>query len=187
MIYITKPILLLLLFLLNLQCSGNSNAETVLDEKVQLYKKCYVNKDFICMSSMIMPSVIEQLGGVEGFIEMMNGLPALLEASGMQMDASQMTFKARGDLVNHDGTMVSIIPTLQPVKINGMDGNIESSVMAFSDDNGESWFFLEGSDEGKMTIANASPALLQKIDIPTPTLKLGDKTLVQKNGQWTQQ
>lgn len=60
---------------------------------------------------------------------------------------------------------------------------VKGSFIAFSSDKGKSWFFLEGSDESKMMIADESPELLQKINIPVPTLKIGNKLLTQKNGQ----
>jgi hypothetical protein len=168
--------------------SGCSNqTETSLNQKLKQYKKCYTEKDYICMSTMVLPSVIEETGGVEGFIQLMDSLPTILAQQGFTMDAAEMEFGKSGKIVAHEEFAVSVIPTKQPVVVQGTNGIVEGSVIAFSADKGDTWFFLEGSDEGKIAIANDAPALLQKIDIPVPKLKLGDVVLIQKNGQWIKQ
>jgi hypothetical protein len=139
------------------------------------------------MSTMVLPSIVEQTGGVEGFIQIMKSVPAILAQQGLTMNAVDMEFGESSKIVTYEDFAVSVIPTKQPVVVQGKNGIIESSVIAFSGDKGNTWFFLEGSDEGKMAIANDSPALLQKIDIPVPKLRLGDVVLAQRNGQWTKQ
>ena len=148
------------------------------------YKKCFIENDFICMSSMVLPSVVESLGGVEGFVDTMASVPAFLEQVGMSMDASKMQFGDRGPIVTDDQYLVSVIPTTIPILINGQSAIIESSVIGFSGDNGETWFFIEGNGEGKMMIANESPRVLQKVDVPTPRLKMNGQTMIERNGQW---
>ena len=90
-------------------------------------------------------------------------------------------------IVKHDNYIITVVPTTLPIILSGLSGITESSIIGFSEDNGDTWFFIEGTDEGRMTIANYSPEILQKIDVPTPMLKIGEKTLIQKNGQWIPQ
>lgn len=71
--------------------------------------------------------------------------------------------------------------------MQGQEGIISGSIIAFSGDSGSKWFFLEGSHQGKTAIANDSPTLLQQINIPAPTLQLGDVLFIQQNGQWLKQ
>ncbi len=158
-----------------------------LEAKLTQYKKCYTQKDSICLSTMVLPSVVEEVGGVQEFVQLMESVPALLAQQGFTMDAAKMEFGESGPIVSHEEYLVSVVPTRQPVVVQGQEGVIESSIVAFSGDNGETWFFLEGTDESKFAIANDSPQLLQKVDIPAPKLTLGDRTLVQRNGQWTQE
>ncbi len=167
---------------------GCSNqAENNLKESLAQYKKYFNEKDFISLSSLVLPSTVEKLGGVEAFVETMKSIPAFLEQQGMTMDISKLEFGDPSKIVVQDEYSISVISTKQPVVVQEISGLVESSVIAFSEDNGNTWFFLEGSDEGKMAIANESPAILQKITIPTPKMTLGDIVLLQKNGQWIRQ
>ena len=166
---------------------ATKKTELNVDEKLSQYMKCWKEKDYICMSTMVFPKVIEEAGGVEGFVEMMNSLPSLLEELGMEMDASKMIFGNRKPIVKHDNYIITVVPTTLPIILSGLSGITEGSIIGFSEDNGDTWFFIEGTDEGRMTIANYSPEILQKIDVPTPMLKIGEKTLIQKNGQWIPQ
>jgi hypothetical protein len=54
-------------------------------------------------------------------------------------------------------------------------------MMAISKDDGESWSFIDGSVE---CISSIPVKAIQKLDIKSPTLEIGDKKLIQKNGQW---
>jgi len=174
---------LLTILLLN-GCS--SNAEKNLDSKLAKYKECFINKDYVCMSSMVLPSIIQQAGGSKQFVEMMKALPETLTKQGLIMDASKMKFGKNSNIITQNDVLISIIPTEQPVVIQGTKGLMSGSIIAFSNDNGSSWFFLEGNDESKMMITDTVPELLQKINIPIAKLTLGNKTLIQQNARWVQ-
>ena len=168
-------------------CSNNS-AEITLKERLKRYKKCFTQKDYICMSSMVLPSIVEELGGVEAFINTMKLASNMLAKQGMTVDPSKMQFGEPSAIIMHEEFAVSVIPTKQPVSINGKKGYILGSIIAFSGDKGKTWFFLEGSDEGKIALVNEAPGLLQKINIPNPKLQIGDMVFIQKmvNGLETQ-
>lgn len=177
-----KPFVLLLVVNLFYGCSNN--AEKNLNSKLDQYKKCFISNDYICQSAFVLPSLINEAGGVDGFVELMKSTMTNLNNQGMKLFPDKVEFGKRSKLVSHKDLFISVIPTKIPIEIKGDNGFIHGSIIAFSKDSGDTWFFIEGSDEGKTDIANSSPEIMQKINIPTPTLNLGNVVLIQKNGSW---
>lgn len=50
---------------------GNENYKNLLKQDLDNYAKCYSNQDYRCVSSYILPSVIQKIGGINGFIKTM--------------------------------------------------------------------------------------------------------------------
>lgn len=50
---------------------GNENYKNLLKQDLDNYAKCYSNQDYHCVSSYILPSVIQKIGGINGFIKTM--------------------------------------------------------------------------------------------------------------------
>ena len=165
-----------------------SNSSKTLQQKLEVYKKAYKAKDYITMASMVLPSVIEETGGTQGFVDIMQMATRSLEEQGIE--PTKISFGKTGKIVSHEDSLISVIPTTTPVNIQGRDGFIKGSVIAFSDDKGKTWFFLEGTDESRAMIADSVPEILQKITVPTPTVELGSGkdrlVLVQQSGQWVE-
>jgi hypothetical protein len=68
-----------------------------------------------------------------------------------------------------------------------MDGVFKISIIAYSEDEGNTWFFT-GGNKMSLNVENIGPEILEKIDIPVPALIFGegsDKiTLYRQNKQW---
>ena len=161
-----------------------TNKKDKLIEKLNIYKECFKTKDYIKMSSMVLPSIIEEAGGTDKFVEMMNEALEISAEQGIHLDISKLEVGDPGKLYKKNDYLISVIPTKLPIEINSSKGEIESSIIGFSEDNGATWFFIEGDDEGRSSIANTNPEIIQMINVPTPKLTINNKTLYQKNGQW---
>jgi hypothetical protein len=173
----------LIVILFSISCGNNSkNLETKLNE----YKKTYENGDYVKMSSFVLPGLIEQFGGTENFVNTMNSLPELFLGMGMEVDMKKMKFGELGKILSKSNYLISVVPTTLPIKINNVEGVIKSSVICFSQDNGETWFFIEGNDEGRSSISNTNPEIIQMINVPLPEMNINGKTMVQKGGNWVE-
>jgi hypothetical protein len=68
-----------------------------------------------------------------------------------------------------------------------MDGVLNLSIVAYSEDEGNTWFFTGGNKAG-LQIANINTEILEKISVPVPTLIFGEGddiiTLVRQNRRW---
>ncbi len=174
-------ILLVALTTLILSCSQKKNK---LKEKLDQYATSYQMEDYVKMSSFVLPSVMEQIGGTENFVNLMTSLPATFANAGMKVDLRKIEFGEIGEIYEKSNFLISVVTTTLPIEVNNMKGTIKSSVIGFSEDKGETWYFIEGNDEGRTAISNTNPEIIQLIKVPTPEMKIGDKILVQKGGQW---
>lgn len=48
---------------------GNENYKNLLKQDLDNYAKCYSNQNYRCVSSYILLSVIQKIGGINGFIK----------------------------------------------------------------------------------------------------------------------
>jgi hypothetical protein len=153
-------------------------------EKLNIYKECYQRKDYIKMSSFILPILIHDIGGVDKFVEQMNNLPRFFKSKGMQIDMSTIIFGEPEQFYKNENSMIALVSTKLPVAINDQKGFIESSIICVSKDGGITWSFIEGDNEGKSYLAFTNPEIIQELEIPIPKIKINNKTLYQKNGSW---
>lgn len=174
-------------------CDSKSGNDHLLDpdtykkillEKLDIYKGCYQRKDYIKMSSFVLPILIQDIGGVDKFVEQMKNLPHFFESKGMQVDMSASTFGEPEQFYKSGNSIISLVCTKLPISINNQKGFIESSIICFSKDEGATWFFIEGDNEGKSYIAATNPEIIQELDVPIPQIRINGKILYQKNGSW---
>ena len=173
----------LVLFICIFSFACNSSTKK-LENKLNEYKQSYINGDYVKMSSFILPSMIEEAGGTENFVNTMNSIPKIFAQMGMDVDLKKMKFGEVGKVYEKNEFLISVVSTTLPLKIKNINGEIKSSIICFSDDKGETWFFIEGNDEGRSAISNTNPQIIQMINVPTPEMNINGKTLVQKGGNW---
>ena len=174
---------LLLLSTIVVSCSQNKSQ---LKEKLDQYISCYTTGDYVKMSSFLLPSQISAMGGTESFVNTMNSLPETFASLGMIVDIKKIKFGEIGEIYEKSNFLISVVPTTLPIEINGMAGTLTGSVICFSEDKGETWYFIEGNDEGRSAISNTNPVIIQMITVPSPELKVNGKVLVQKGGEWVE-
>ena len=68
-----------------------------------------------------------------------------------------------------------------------MDGVFKMSIIAYSEDEGNTWFFA-GGNKMSLSVENIKPEILEKITIPVHTLIFGEGSdkiiLYRQNKQW---
>jgi hypothetical protein len=80
-------------------------------------------------------------------------------------------------------------PTFPATVFEGMDGVFKMSIIAYSEDEGNTWFFA-GGNKMSLSVENIKPEILEKITIPVHTLIFGvgsDKIILHRqNKQWVE-
>ena len=186
--------MLLLSFLCAVLCLATPGAALAVEEidppdslisAVQRYGKCLQEGDYICAASMVPPAMVEEVGGVQSFVELMEVMFAAMKSRGV--DISKTQFGKPSQVIQGDGYIAAVVPNQTPVVVQGNPGLLTGSLFALSEDDGKSWFFMDGNDDTRTQLLKVVPDILQVLKIPTPTMKLGEVVLVHKNGQWVRQ
>jgi hypothetical protein len=84
-------------------------------------------------------------------------------------------------------TYLMFNPTFPASVFEGMDGVFKISIIAYSEDEGNTWFFT-GGNKMSLNVENIGPEILEKINIPVPALIFGEGSdkiiLYRQNKQW---
>lgn len=126
------------------------------------------------------------------------------------MKPSLVEFSKPTEIVSDDNMYISVIQQIIPITtkgideelkdayllfhpnfpatvFEGMDGVFKMSIIAYSEDEGNTWFFT-GGNKMSLSVENIKPEILEKIPIPVPTLIFGEGNdkiiLYRQNKQW---
>lgn len=126
------------------------------------------------------------------------------------MKPSLVEFSKPAEIVSDDNMYISVIQQIIPITtkgideelkdayllfhpnfpatvFEGMDGVFKMSIIAYSEDEGNTWFFT-GGNKMSLSVENIKPEILEKIPIPVPTLIFGEGNdkiiLYRQNKQW---
>ncbi|MHC4183399.1 MAG: hypothetical protein ACYSR0_08625 [Planctomycetota bacterium] len=185
---------------------GNSMLEK-LEARLSAYKGAFMSNDYSRAASFVSPNMINKIGGEENFARLVQKFTA---STIITLKPSLIEFSRPEEIVSYDNMYISVIrqiipittkgideelkdayllfhPTFPATVFEGMDGVFKISIIAYSEDEGNTWFFT-GGNKMSLNVENIKPEILEKIDIPVPTLIFGegsDKiTLYRQNKQW---
>ena len=110
----------------------SSDPKDTLKSSIKEYKGCMIDNDFQCVAKLTDPSLIETMGGVDGYTK-------LMKSSGLTISA--INIKNISQIKKDGKTMSSQIKYSQTADMNGEKMTMDGSLIATSKDNGSSWFF----------------------------------------------
>ena len=187
---------------------GNSMMEK-LESRLNTYKEAFRSGDYTRAASMVSPNMINKVGGKENFARLVRKFTV---STVIILKPSLMEFSKPDEIVSYNNMYISVIrqiipittkgidkelkdaylmfhPTFPATVFEGMDGVFEISAIAFSEDEGNTWFFT-GGNMMSLNVENIGPEILETIAIPLPSLIFGegsDKvTLYRQNKQWVE-
>jgi hypothetical protein len=178
-----------------------------LESRLNAYKDAFMSGDYTRAASFVSPNKINKVGGKENFARLVR---KFTDSTIITLKPSLMEFSKPEEIVSDDNMYISVIqqiipittkgideelkdayllfhPTFPATVFEGMDGVFKMSIIAYSEDEGNTWFFT-GGNKMSLSVENIGPEILEKITIPVHTLIFGegsDKiTLYRQNKQW---
>jgi hypothetical protein len=172
-----------------------------------VYKDAFQSGAYVKAASLVSPEMIQKIGGEENFARLVR---KFTDSTVMILDPSLLHFSKPEEIVSYDGMLVSVVTQKIPVTTKGvdqelketylqfnpafpasvfedMDGVFNLAIVAYSRDEGDTWFLTGGNEMG-LRVVNIKPDILEKIDIPVPTVLFGEGSdtikLVRQNRQW---
>jgi len=186
---------------------GSSRLEN-LEERLDAYKDAFRSGDYTRAASMVSPNMIRKVGGEEHFARLVK---KFTDSTIMTLDPTLVEFSKPGEIVSDGNMYISVIrqsipittkgideelketyllfhPNFPATVFEGMDGVFKMSVIAYSEDDGNTWFFA-GGNKMSLSVENIKPEILEKLTVPVHTLIFGEDSdkiiLYRQNKQWT--
>ena len=191
--------------------SGETKPNNAMLEKLEsrlgAYKDAFRSKDYVKAASFVSPNKINKIGGAGNFAKIVQ---KFTESTIITLKPTLIEFSKPEGIVFYNNMYISVVKKIIPVTtkgideeikeayllfnpgfpaiiFEGMDGVFNLSIVAYSEDEGNTWFFTGGNKAG-LQIANIDTGILEKISIPAPTLIFGEGddiiTLVRQNRRW---
>ena len=205
---------LFILFLLVYSCTfssagtqpGNSMLKNI-EARLDAYKEAFRSGDYTRAASMVSPNMISRVGGKENFARLVR---KFTDSTIITLKPSLVEFSKPGEIVSDGNMYISVIrqsipittkgideelkeaylmfhPTFPATVFEGMDGVFKMSIIAYSEDEGNTWFFA-GGNRMSLSVENIKPEILEKLTIPVHTLIFGEGSdkiiLYRQNRQW---
>ncbi len=185
---------------------GNSMMEK-LELRLNAYKEAFRSGDYVSAASLVSPNMIKKVGGKENFARLVQ---KFTDSTIITLKPSLVEFSKPGIIVSDDNMYISVIrqtipittkgideelkdaylmfhPNFPATVFEGMDGVFKMSIIAYSEDEGTTWFFA-GGNKMSLSVENIKPEILEKITIPVHTLIFGEGSdkiiLYRQNKQW---
>lgn len=185
---------------------GSSRLEN-LEARLDAYKDAFKSGDYTRAASLVSPNMINKVGGKENFARLVR---KFTNSTIITLKPSLVEFSKPGEIVSDGNIYISVIrqsipittkgideelkeayllfhPTFPPTVFEGMDGVFKMSIIAYSKDEGNTWFFA-GGNKMSLSVENIKPEILEKITIPVHTLIFGEGSdkiiLYRQNKQW---
>lgn len=179
-----------------------------LETRLSAYKEALRSNDYVKAASFVSPEMIHEIGGKENFAKLVQ---QFTDSTIIMLKPSLLDFSKPEKIVSYNNMYVSVITQTIPVTTEDvdeelkktylefnpdfparifegrMDGIFNLSLVAYSQDEGNTWFFTGGNIMG-LRLVNIKPDILKKIRIPLPMLLFGeadDKVkLVRQRKRW---
>ena len=166
-------IVMMLLCVSTVISAADTSYRKLLLKDLDDYLVCWQNENYRCMATYVVPGVVEELGGVEGFIKTMESVPALFEAQGMRLDVSSMNMGVPSPLAEYNDVLISVVLTRIPLEINSERAVLNGSIVALSENQGQRWYYIDGTTEGLQFLASTfGDELFRFIVVPKNTIEL---------------
>ncbi len=166
-----------LLFLAQIACGqtrpSNIEKTTIKTEDVKLdyprlkiqakeLGKATVTGDFAQVVDFTYPKIVEAFGGKEKMIAFLKGNSQQMKSDGFELEA--MTIGEIKQIAKVESQVFAIVPITMKIKSPNGKALGESSIIGISNDDGESWKFIDGIDQTKFKAK--FPKAAEKIQIP---------------------
>jgi hypothetical protein len=180
-----------------------------LESRLNAYKEAFRSGDYARAASLVSPNMINKVGGKENFARLVR---KFTDSTIITLKPSLVEFSKPEEIVFDGNMYISVIrqtipittkgideelkdayllfhPNFPAAVFEGMDGVFKMSIIAYSEDEGNTWFFA-GGNKMSLSVENIKPEILEKITIPVHTLIFGvgsDKIILRRqNKQWVE-
>ena len=111
------------------------------------------------------PKAVAKIGGKERIVKTLTDGQAQMERDGVKF--KNVEFDEPSDIFEKEKTLQCIIPQIITMKVRGGTLKSKASLFAISEDNGQSWTFLDVSKKTYEQVKSIIPVFHSGLEIPT--------------------
>ena len=150
-----------------------------LKNSVTNYYTAFADNNYSDMASMILPSVVEEAGGLDKLIREMEAVfPNLEKLMGMKINWDKFEYLGPKSFIKSNNSQLGcVITTKMPFTLNNEKGVIYGADIAISINQGKTWHFVSGTPEGRANLYEDYFDLYQKLDLPDTYFEVGGRRL----------
>ncbi len=152
-----------------------------LKSDVKIFTDAYLDRDYKTVVSYFPDRDIAQMGGLDQAVKRLQ----------KELNDMRLTFMKVNDVlsISHDGNnWLAVVSTTSRLKIEGDEAvtvKMEGSLLSFSNDNGNTWRFLDGgSDAAIVDTRRLYPKLAKQMIFPQGKRIIGDMAWIKVDGEW---
>ena len=135
------------LLIISAGCSSNGfdrkHARNNLTKQAEETSQSMLKEDHQKMAHFTHPTVVEQVGGRDRFIEMLTSLAATMKQKGVRFTAAKVSEPS--EIIEKAGKLYAIVPSSLKLDVQGQRRSQASYLIAVSSDGGKNWKFLDGT------------------------------------------
>lgn len=132
-----------------------------------------VNKDYEALVLYTYPAIIHKMGGFEKALAFIKASMEEIYAKGLTIE--KLTAGRPSAIIKEGQEDVAFVPTEMEARIEGKQVKVDSYLVAVSQDQGRTWYFLDVSSFPKEKIRQMFPKLTALIEIPEHRNSLADE------------
>ncbi len=178
-----------------------------LESRLDTYKNAFRSGDYTTAASCVAPNMINKIGGKENFEKLVT---KFANNTIITLRPSLIEFSKPEEIIRYNNMYISVIKQSIPITtkgidkelkeayltfhpnfpatiFEGMDGLFNLPIVAFSEDEGDTWHFT-GGNRTSLNVENIKPDILEKVNIPVPSIIFGEGNeeiiLYRQQRQW---
>lgn len=129
--------------------------------------KAFSTKDFDKFADFMYPKLVEMVGGKEKFVSVTSS--AIKDAEALGVKLSNYVIENPTQEIENDKQIFSVLPTTTILKTPNGTISQQRSLLAISEDDGNSWKFI--SVQSKDSLKIFFPNIVDKLIIPEPSIR----------------
>ena len=147
---------------LGLNKPGKQQMEQLFSEDIREMGEALAKADYERFVGYNLPMFIQNYGGKDKLIDMMQQILAEYEAGGVQIRGSE--FKDILDIRNSGSNIQALLASEFRLRMDGRDSVINQKMLAVSEDNGNSWYYINLDGMTRDKLKGFYPQLIETIE-----------------------
>ena len=146
--------------------SLNGELDTMVLQHADSMRQCYIAQDYECFLKYSHPKVLKTMGGLGKALQRTREDYKALQEEGILVE--DLKFGVPSKMINTGTELQCIIPQQIEMLMPAGRMTATTTLIAISEDNGKSWYFVDASRFDLPSMQRLLPSLSNELEFPLP-------------------